>query len=92
MGQSFFQHALLLTQDLGKGVSAQDDTDVTKWFQNWRVYVGDYGNHDTKKNKECRGGPFMHPGDFNSYVYHEYNNRTEVGRQWKYGAEVWCNL
>ena len=67
-------------------------------LQNYRVWVGDYPNHNTDKNAECPGGPYQVLNDYNSYV--DFNitqagsgndSKNKKGKQWKRGAEIWCN-
>ena len=62
-------------------------------LQNYRVWVGDYPNHNTDKNAECPGGPYQVLNDYyNSYVdFDIIYPKAGNGRQWKRGAEVWCN-
>ena len=57
LGRSFFQHVILIVQDLLNNLWAYTPTDQTLYFQNFRIYIGD--DQDWSKNTECAGGPFM---------------------------------
>ena len=56
LGRSYFQHAILIVQDLLSGFVTDNDKH-SRYFNNFRIYIGDEENY--LMNTECQGGPFL---------------------------------
>jgi len=92
LGSSFFQHSVLVVQDLfgGKSISS---VDPLLYFQNYELYIGDSPNYAA--NPKCAGGPYMQTSDSKSFVFVTYTysgSPTVSGDMWKFGREIWCNM
>ena len=94
LGDSFFQHCVVLVQDLFNGRAPHEHTNKNEYFQNYDIHIGDDPNH--LNNPKCnKSGTFMRKDDNSNYVTvtYEHNGQSYPNQQvWKYGGEHWCNM
>ena len=94
--QSYFQHAILIVEDLSNKWTVPDMKDPKFRFQNFDVFVGN--DPDYTKNTACPGGPFQNPENVAqsftsvSYNYPNSSKKDTDEDMWNHGAEIWCNL
>ena len=65
--ESVFMHAITHVADLRSKRPSYEDSDVSKLYQNYNIYIGD--NVDYTDNTKCEGGPFLNVDDIDSYQY-----------------------
>ena len=92
LGDSFFQHCVVLIQDLYGG-QPHEHSNLNEYFQNYEIYIGDDATYTN--NPKCAGGPFMKTSDDSNYSTVSYVDNTiphDNVKVWNYGRENWCNL